>query len=48
MINRYNLRGSNARSGPSEINVFASEAFFVFFVFFGGGGGGAWGGDDAR
>ena len=34
MINRYNLWGLNARSGPSETNVSASEALFVFFCFF--------------
>ena len=35
MINRFSLWGSNARSGPSEINVSASEAVFMFFgVFF--------------
>ena len=35
MINHYNLWGSNARSGPSEINVSTSKALYVFFwVFF--------------
>ena len=33
IINRYNLWGSNARSGPSETNVSVSEALFVFFFF---------------
>ena len=31
-INRYNLWGSNARSGPSETNVSASEALFMLFL----------------
>ena len=34
MINRYNLWGSNERSGPLETNVSASEALSVFFFFF--------------
>ena len=34
IINRYNLWGSNVRSGPSETNVSVSEALFVFFLCF--------------
>ena len=33
VINRYNMWGSNARSGPSE-TVSASEALFMFFFLF--------------
>ena len=34
IINRYNLWGSNERSGPSETNVSTSKALFVFFFVF--------------
>ena len=34
MINRHSLWRSNARSGPWETNVSASEALFVCLFFF--------------